>query len=179
MRWRPAAISGASTDPHRRESIRIKQDTESLRSSEATWQIEKDLAVQSLDLTGHLPEGNQPGARFWAMVEDHALNDLKQTGNLDRFDRNHCPFVVKVVTPVVSTPTPAPSPITCLPVPPPSSPPPAQPGTPGTPGSPIGSPFPGGAVPEPSGLMLAGIGLVIAWIGGRIVARSPKRRNAC
>ena len=148
--------------------------------SEETWQVEKHLAIKSLDSTGHLPENGQSGGRFWDMVRTHYLNDVKTTGNDHRFLENHCRFVdhyvplefapkplpaLPPVTWLPVPPMPSAPPVICIPAPPPMSPPsctqPPHTGHPGT---------PGGVVAEPAGLVLAGIGLVICWIGGQIVS---------
>lgn len=146
--------------------------------SEETWQIQKHLAQKSLDSTGHLPEDGQPGGRFWDMVRQHYLFDVKTTGNDHRFLSNHCHFVDYWVprefapkpTPALPLPTvTCPLPVVCLPSSPPVSPPtctePPCHGHPGTPGV---------AVPEPPGIALAGIGLVIYWIGTRIIKRKSQ-----
>ena len=168
--------------------------------SEQTWMIEKNLAEQSLATTGHLPSGNQVGARFWSMVENHYMQDVATTGNDSRFLRNHCHFVDMVVprecalpihvpylrhsphlptkpshNPFMPCPVP-PQLIACVPVIPPChSGPPTYPGNPGTPcNPPVRNPGPGGTVPEPAGLVLAGIGLLICCMGIRVIDRIRK-----
>jgi|SRR5208283_4908 len=143
------------------------------RISEATWKYEKSLDIKTFDLTGHYPEGNEPGAKFLTMVLDHAETDLKETGNLKRFDANHCPYYDRLVSTILeSHPVAATATITCRPVCPPSPVTPSCPVQPGTPGGPPTT----GTVPEPPGLALVGIGLIICMIGGRIVG--SKRRQA-
>lgn len=157
--------------------------------SEDVWMYEKHLAENALKLTGHLPEDGQPGTRFWNMVRAHYLNDVRTTGNDHRFLSNHCHFVDYWV-PREFTPPPAPMPalppiiyipvppipflppFVCVPAPPPINPPvTSPPSNPGNPGS------PGGAVPEPPGIALAGIGLVLFWLGGKLVSHINAKRK--
>lgn len=150
--------------------------------SQETWAHQKHLAENSLALTGRLPDDGQPGSRFWDMVREHYLQDVRTTGNDHRFLSNHCPFVDYWV-PREFIPKPAPAPMPALPpviwipVPPmpfqppivvlPAPlpiPPPSHPGYPGT-SEPTPSPVTGTTVPEPDGFILASIGIAICFVG--------------
>jgi hypothetical protein len=126
--------------------------------SEQTWMVEKSIAEQSLDMTGHLPTGNELGGKFWDMVGSH-YELAKDTGNLARFDHYHCPFVIAVETashtPSVSIATPYVPPEQHTPVPQPICPVPTPTPHPGHPG----------AVPEPSSIWLVSAAIVCGWLG--------------
>lgn len=65
--------------------------------TEETWAIERHLAEKSLDISGCLPTGKEPGGRFWDLIDIHYENAVN-TGNLNRFLHNHCRFVNRVET---------------------------------------------------------------------------------
>jgi len=127
------------------------------------WAIEKNLAIESIDTTGHLPESNQVGAKFWSMVREHYVNAV-DTDHLARFDHYHCLFVDRVEAQFPITPPP---PTLCITPVVPVTPPPSHPGTPSCP---IPPPPGGGAnaIPEPASLGMFGIGIVVALLARRI-----------
>ena len=52
---------------------------------------EKELLVKTFDQTGEIPHNH-----FWNVVyNDYYLNDIRETGNSERFASHH-PFVVKI-----------------------------------------------------------------------------------
>ena len=124
--------------------------------SEQTWMVEKAIAQESLDVTGHLPTGNELGGRFWDMVNVH-YEVAKDTGHLARFDYYHCPFVIAVETSAHTTVLPTKHPETSYTPPQPphvptptlytTIPTPPHSGAPGVPER--------HAVPEPQSLLLA------------------------
>ena len=127
------------------------------------WAIEKNLAIESIDTTGHLPEGNQVGAKFWWMIRERYVNAV-DTGHLARFDHYHCTFVDRVESQFPMTTAP---PTLCITLVVPVTPPPSHPVTPSCP---ILSPPGGGAnaIPEPASLGMFGIGIVVALLARRI-----------
>jgi len=129
----------------------------------AAWHEEKIVAEKSIACTGHLPTGDELGGKFWDMVRSHYVQAV-DTGHLARFEANHCPFVDEhESTPIVPQPIPMNAPPsvtgTCQ----------SMPMPPGSPGS--------GSVPEPSSIVLMGVGfgLIVALLKGRARKRAKNR----